>query len=53
MKLKVVPEVERKMEYTLYKDIQMRDDLLKLDKTITECTNELLEIRKQNRKIQN
>ena len=53
MKLIVVPEIERKMITTLYKDSSVRDDLLNLDKTITDQTNELLELRKQNCKIEN
>ena len=52
MKLIVVPEIEHKMASTLYKDSVMRDDLLNLDKTITEQTDELQELRKQNRKIE-
>ena len=31
----------------------MRDDLLNLDKTITDTTDELYELRKQNLKIEN
>ena len=53
MKMIVVPEIERKMATTLYKESSMRDDLLKLDQTITDKTNELHELRKQNRKIEN
>ena len=53
MKLIVLPDIEHKMATTLYKDSQMRDDLLNLDKTITDQTNELHELKKQNRKIEN
>ena len=53
MKLIVLPDIEHKMATTLYKDSQMRDDLLHLDKTITDQTNELHELKKQNRKIEN
>ena len=52
MKLIVVPDIEHKMATTLYKDSQMRDDLLNLDKTITDQTIELHELKKQNRKIE-
>ena len=53
MKLIVVPDIEHKMANTLYKNSQMRDDLLNLDKTITDKTDELYELRKQNLKIEN
>ena len=47
-----IPEIEARMANELYNDFEKKAELVNLDRDITERTDELLQLRKQNKKLE-